>query len=58
MAFLSIHSVLKELQNKDCCIIDIKGLSIERFFYFIQQQGPAEKLAELFVKFANFHSVR
>ena len=25
MAFLSIHSILKELQEKDFCVINIKG---------------------------------
>lgn len=57
MAFLSIHAILNELQNKVCCIIDVKGLNIERFFYFIQPQGQAEKLPELFMKFAKLHSI-
>ncbi len=58
MAFLSIHSVLKELQNKECTIIDVKGLSIERYFYFIQQHGQAEGLQNLFMKFAKHHNFR
>ncbi|MEO6870354.1 MAG: LysR family transcriptional regulator [Ginsengibacter sp.] len=58
MAFLSIHSVLKELQNKECTIIDVKGLSIERYFYFIQQHGQAEGLQNLFMKFANHYNFR
>ena len=58
MAFVSIHAVLKELQNKECCIIDVKGLHIERFFYFIQQHGQAEGLPELFMKFARHYNFR
>lgn len=58
MAFLSIHSILKELRNKDCCIIDVKGLSIERNFYFIQLHGQAEALPDLFMKFARHHNFR
>jgi LysR family transcriptional regulator, transcriptional activator of the cysJI operon len=58
MAFLSIHSVLKELKNKDFAIIDIKGLNIERYFYFIRQQGQVESLPELFMKFAMHYNFR
>ena len=36
MAFLPIHSILSELQSKQFRIIDIKGMDIERYFYFIQ----------------------
>jgi DNA-binding transcriptional LysR family regulator len=58
LAFLSIHSILKELQNKECCIIGVKGLSIDRYFYFIQQQGQAEALPGLFIKFALHHNLK
>ena len=58
MAFLSIHSVLKELQNKECAIIDVKSLSIERYFYFIQQHGQAEGLTNLFIKYAKHYNFR
>lgn len=58
MAFLSIHSILKELQNKECCIIDVKGLNIERHFYFIQQHGEAKALPDLFMKFARHHNFK
>jgi len=58
MAFLSVHSILKELQNKECCIIDVKGLKIERHFYFIQQHGQAEALPDLFMKFACHYNFR
>lgn len=58
MAFLSVHSILKELQNKECCIVDVKGLSIERHFYFIQLHGQAEALPDLFMKFARHNNLR
>ena len=52
MAFLSVHAVLKELQNKECYIIDVEGLAIERYFYFAILQGQPEALPELFIRFA------
>lgn len=52
MAFLSIHSIRKELQDKDLVVMNIKGLDIERDFYFIQQQGEVFPLANLFMKYA------
>jgi LysR family transcriptional regulator, transcriptional activator of the cysJI operon len=52
LAFLSIHSILKELNNNDCCIIDVNGLVIDRYFYFIQKHGQAEALPDLFMRFA------
>jgi len=58
MAFLPIYSILKELQNKECCIIDVKGLHIERFFYFIQPQGQADGPPDLFMKFARHYNFR
>jgi DNA-binding transcriptional LysR family regulator len=51
LAFLSIHSILKELKNNECHIIDIKGLSITRPFHFIQLHGQSSPLAELFIRF-------
>jgi DNA-binding transcriptional LysR family regulator len=52
MAFLSIHAIEKELQNNECCVIDVKGLHIERNFYFARLQGDTQALPELFMKFA------
>lgn len=52
LAFLSLHSVSRELSNKEYALIPVKGLTIERPFFFIQPQGPAEALAELFIRFA------
>jgi LysR family transcriptional regulator, transcriptional activator of the cysJI operon len=50
-AFLSIHSVLKELKSNELTIIDIKELNIERAFYFVKQQGDNQHLTALFMKF-------
>lgn len=58
MAFLSIHAVLKELQNKDFTVVEVKGLKIERNFYFIRQHGGTEALPELFMKFASHYNFR
>lgn len=55
MAFLSVHSILKELQNKACTIVDVKGLSIQRNFNFIQLHGQPETLPDLFMKFARHY---
>jgi DNA-binding transcriptional LysR family regulator len=57
MAFLSIHAVLKELQNKELTVIDVKGLSIERNFYFAHLQGASHALPALFMKFARHHTM-
>ncbi|HWB24142.1 MAG TPA: LysR family transcriptional regulator [Chitinophagaceae bacterium] len=58
MAFLSIHSILKELQQKEFCIMDVKGLAIERYFYFIQPHGHAEALPEMFMKYARSYNFK
>ena len=58
MAFLSLHSIYKELKENKFTIIDVQHLSIERNFYFIQQQGQVEALPELFMKFANHYNFK
>ena len=57
-ALLSIHSILAELQKNEFRIIDIKGLNIERYFYFIQLHGQVEALPDLFMKFARHHNFK
>lgn len=52
MAFLSIHSVMKELQLNECRIVDVEGLEIVRSFSFVLPHGQAPALAGLFRKFA------
>ncbi len=58
LAFLSIYAVLKELEHKECCIIDVAGLDISRYFYFIGLQGQVEALPELFMKFARHYNFK
>lgn len=54
-AFLSIHSITKELQQNELCIIDIKGIDIYRTFQFIQLHGQTPKLTSLFKRFCLMH---
>lgn len=58
MAFLSVHSVYIGLSNKVFRIIDVDGLTIERFFYFIERQGTSEQLAHLFMTFAKQYNFK
>jgi DNA-binding transcriptional LysR family regulator len=50
-AFLSIHSIAKELQQNQLSIIEVKGIEIYREFQFIQLHGQNQKLPELFKRF-------
>lgn len=52
VAFISIHAITKELKNNELSILDVKGLSIERWFYLISLQGKEEALPELFRRYA------
>jgi len=58
MAFLSIHSVLKELQSGELVLLDVKDLNIERYFYFIHLQGKPEALAEMFMRYAKHYNLK
>ena len=51
VAFLSLHAVLKELENGTLKIIEIKKLPIHRNFYFITPQGPDAGLPSLLIRF-------
>lgn len=55
VAFLSIHAITKELQQKELSIIDIKGIDIYRTFQFIQLHGQTSKLPILFKRFCLSH---
>lgn len=57
-AFLSIHAILDELKNNDLRIVDVKGLNIQRYFYFIQSHGEAESISNLFMRFASHYNFR
>ncbi|MFD1630531.1 LysR substrate-binding domain-containing protein [Pseudopedobacter beijingensis] len=50
--FLSVHSVVSELTDKRFTIVDVKDLTIERYFYFMEPQGETASLIELFKNFA------
>ena len=50
VAFLSIHSIEKELKNKELTVLDVQNLSIERYFYIISLQGKQDALSDLFLK--------
>jgi DNA-binding transcriptional LysR family regulator len=52
LALISLHAILKELKNNEFRVIDLKGLSINRSFHFINTHGHAPPLAELFTRFA------
>lgn len=54
-AFLSIHSIAKELQQNQFSIVDIKGIDISRTFQFIQLHGQNPKLPDLFKRFCLNH---
>jgi len=58
LAFLSIHSILNELKANECCIIDVTGLNIERYFYFIQKHGQVDALPDLFMRFAGHYNFK
>jgi len=58
MAFVSIHSVLQELKNKTLIIIDVKDLTIERDFYFIQAHGKHSATTDLFLNFASLYNLK
>jgi DNA-binding transcriptional LysR family regulator len=50
-ALLSIHAVNKDLLNNQLKIIDIKNLTIERWFYFVKRTGFQSKMLQDFETF-------
>ena len=59
VAFISIHAVQKELQNNELGILDIKDLTIERFFYIITLQGKTDSLSDLFIQnISNYYNLK
>ncbi len=54
-AFLSIHSIAKELQQNKLTIIEIEGVEVYRDFQFIQLHGQNQKLPDLFKRFCLSH---
>ena len=58
LAFLSVHAIAKELENKEFSVVEVKGLKINRSFYFIEPQGHTDAAAELFRKFTAHYNFR
>ena len=58
MAFLSVYSVMKELKDKQLSIIDVHGLSINRYFLFVEQHGNNADLIKLFNDFAYKYNLK
>ena len=54
-AFLSIHSIAKQLMQNEFSIIDVKGLTIFRTFQFINLHGNHSKTVEFFKNFCVRH---
>lgn len=54
-AFLSIHSISKELDRNELSIIDVEGMSIYRTFQFINLRGNLSKTVNFFRKFCTSH---
>ncbi|KIO75220.1 transcriptional regulator [Pedobacter lusitanus] len=52
LAFISVHALTDELQRGTLRIIDVAGLNIERYFYFIQLHGKPDGLSEVFLRHA------
>lgn len=57
-AFLSAHSVLKELYNGELQVLNIKNLNIERYFYFITRQGDVHQLSNIFMHFMQSYNFK
>lgn len=47
-AFLSVHTILKELKSGELFVIDLADFSLQRQFYTVQQQGEQSALCKLF----------
>lgn len=54
-SLLSVYSVQEDLMNNKLRIIDIDGVSFERWFYFVCRQGYHSKLMDYFVKLVRQH---
>ncbi len=58
VAFLSVHSIFRELQHNMLSVIDIRQVAIERMFYSIQAQGDQSALTQLFLNFTLRYNFR
>lgn len=55
MGIVSIRSVYKELAAGNLRVIEIKGMSMQREFNFVQLQGQEGGLSQVFMRFAAHH---
>lgn len=55
MGIVSIRSVYKELAAGNLRVIEIKGMSMQRAFNFVQLQGQEGGLSQVFMRFAAHH---
>ena len=55
IGFVSIAAINKEIKNGEFQVIDIEGINIERWFYFVYNQGVPQGYSDLFIKFATTH---
>ncbi len=53
LAFLSVHSILKELRRNELSVIDISDFEMKRRFNFIFPKGQQNKIVDLFIRFAS-----
>ncbi|MHB1921312.1 MAG: LysR substrate-binding domain-containing protein [Chitinophagaceae bacterium] len=53
MAFISKYAILPQLQRGELQMVTVRGLKIERPFYFIHLQGKAEALPTLLMRYAS-----
>jgi len=51
-AFISIHAVSEDLLANKLKVIDVKGFTIERWFYFVSRTGYQSVLMDLFEEFS------
>lgn len=52
VAFLSVYSIIKELDNGELKVIDIEGFDVKRDFFFVHPQGVINGVADFFYRFA------
>ena len=52
VAFLSVYSIMKELDQGELKVIDIEGFEVKRDFFFVHPQGVINGVAEFFYNFA------
>ncbi|MXO34768.1 LysR family transcriptional regulator [Apibacter sp. B3889] len=55
IGFISIAAVTKDIKKGEFQVIDIEGIDIKRWFYFVYKQGVPEGNSDLFIKFATSH---